>query len=38
MLDDFVVQDVDVDGTRIRAAIGGDGPPLLMLHATPRPT
>lgn len=36
MLDDFVVQDVDVDGTRIRAAIGGDGPPLLMLHGYPQ--
>ncbi len=28
--------DVDAGGTRIRTAIGGDGPPLLLLHGHPQ--
>lgn len=28
--------DVDADGVRIRAAIGGSGPPLLLLHGHPQ--
>jgi len=32
----FRWEDVDADGVRIRAAIGGSGPPLLLLHGHPQ--
>ncbi len=32
----FNWQDVDADGVRIRAAVGGSGPPLLLLHGHPQ--
>lgn len=32
----FTWYDVDVDGLRIRAAVGGSGPPLLLLHGHPQ--
>ena len=32
----FHWQDVDADGVRIRAAVGGAGPPLLLLHGHPQ--
>ena len=32
----FAYQDVDVDGVRIHCAVGGDGPPLLLLHGYPQ--
>lgn len=32
----FHWQDVDADGVRIRAAVGGSGPPLLLLHGHPQ--
>jgi haloacetate dehalogenase len=32
----FRWSDVDADGVRIRAAIGGSGPPLLLLHGHPQ--
>lgn len=36
MLETFERHDVDVNGTRIQAAVGGDGPPVLMLHGYPQ--
>lgn len=36
MLEDFHAQDVDVDGTRIHAVVGGTGPPVLLLHGYPQ--
>lgn len=32
----FRWQDVDADGVRIRVAVGGAGPPLLLLHGHPQ--
>lgn len=32
----FALHDVDADGVRIRAAIGGSGPPVLLLHGHPQ--
>jgi haloacetate dehalogenase len=32
----FRWQDIDADGVRIRTAIGGKGPPLLLLHGHPQ--
>ena len=32
----FRWHDVDADGVRIRAAVGGSGPPLLLLHGHPQ--
>lgn len=32
----FHWQDADADGVRIRAAVGGSGPPLLLLHGHPQ--
>src|SRR3546814_19567948 len=32
----FRWQDIDADGVRIRAAVGGAGPPLLLLHGPPQ--
>ena len=32
----FDLRDLDADGIRIRAAIGGSGPPLLLLHGHPQ--
>ncbi len=32
----FDLHDIDADGIRIRAAIGGSGPPLLLLHGHPQ--
>jgi haloacetate dehalogenase len=32
----FRTTDVDAGGVRIRAAVGGDGPPLLLLHGYPQ--
>jgi len=36
LLPGFRWKDVDADGVRIRAAIGGSGPPLLLLHGHPQ--
>ena len=36
MLERFETRDVEVDGTRIHAAVGGDGPPVLLLHGYPQ--
>ena len=36
LLPGFRWEDIDVDGIRIRAAIGGAGPPLLLLHGHPQ--
>jgi haloacetate dehalogenase len=36
ILPGFRWQDVDADGVRIRTAIGGEGPPLLLLHGHPQ--
>ncbi|WP_132253899.1 alpha/beta fold hydrolase [Methylobacterium segetis] len=32
----FELRDIDADGVRIRASIGGAGPPLLLLHGHPQ--
>lgn len=32
----FRWRDVDADGVRIRTAVGGEGPPLLLLHGHPQ--
>jgi pimeloyl-ACP methyl ester carboxylesterase len=32
----FTAQDVQAGGVRIRAAVGGSGPPLLLLHGHPQ--
>ncbi|WP_375463304.1 alpha/beta fold hydrolase [uncultured Methylobacterium sp.] len=32
----FHLHDIDADGVRIRAAVGGAGPPLLLLHGHPQ--
>lgn len=32
----FDLHDIDADGLRIRAAVGGSGPPLLLLHGHPQ--
>ena len=36
MLEDFSDHDVEIDGTRIHAVVGGEGPPLLLLHGYPQ--
>jgi haloacetate dehalogenase len=36
LLPGFRWENVDADGVRIRAAIGGSGPPLLLLHGHPQ--
>ncbi len=36
MLESFRQVDVEVDGTRIHAAVGGEGPPVLLLHGYPQ--
>jgi haloacetate dehalogenase len=36
VLESFEAHDVDVNGTRIHAAVGGAGPPVLMLHGYPQ--
>jgi haloacetate dehalogenase len=36
VLETFERHDVEVGGTRIRAAVGGDGPPVLLLHGYPQ--
>lgn len=36
MLEGFEHHDVDVDGTLIHAAVGGHGPPVLLLHGYPQ--
>ena len=36
MLESFQRHDVQVDGTRIHAVVGGDGPPVLLLHGYPQ--
>ncbi len=36
MLDSFEDIDLDVQGTRIHAAVGGSGPPVLLLHGYPQ--
>ena len=35
MFEGFETVDVDVDGVRIHARVGGDGPPALLLHGYP---
>ncbi|GJD59138.1 Fluoroacetate dehalogenase [Methylobacterium dankookense] len=35
-LEGFALRDIDADGVRIRAAVGGSGPPLLLLHGHPQ--
>lgn len=35
-LDGFASHDVDVDGVRVHAAVGGSGPPVLLLHGYPQ--
>jgi haloacetate dehalogenase len=35
VLEHFQDHDVDVDGTRIHAVVGGSGPPVLLLHGYP---
>ncbi|MFI9383205.1 alpha/beta fold hydrolase [Kutzneria sp. NPDC052558] len=32
----FAYQDIEVDGVRVHCAVGGDGPPLLLLHGYPQ--
>jgi len=36
MFDDFTLRTIDADGQSIRARIGGNGPPLLLLHGNPQ--
>ena len=36
MFNEFTVHDIDVDGVRIRARVGGEGPPVLLLHGYPQ--
>lgn len=36
MLENFEDHDVDVNEMRIHAAVGGDGPPVLLLHGYPQ--
>lgn len=36
MLESFKRHDVDIDGTRIHSAVGGDGTPVLLLHGYPQ--
>jgi haloacetate dehalogenase len=36
MLESFRRIDVDTGGARIAAFVGGDGPPLLLLHGFPQ--
>ena len=36
ILPGFTWRDIDADGTRIRTATGGEGPPLLLLHGHPQ--
>jgi len=36
VLDDFQAHDVGVAGTRIHAEVGGEGPPVLLLHGYPQ--
>jgi haloacetate dehalogenase len=32
----FTLRDIDADGLRIRASVGGSGPPVLLLHGHPQ--
>ena len=36
MFEGFRTEMVDVDGARIKARVGGSGPPLLLLHGSPQ--
>jgi haloacetate dehalogenase len=36
MFEGFETVDVDVDGVRIHARVGGEGPPVLLLHGYPQ--
>jgi len=36
MFDEFTLKTIDADGVSIRARIGGNGPPLLLLHGNPQ--
>ena len=36
LLPGFAERDIDADGVSIRAAVGGSGPPLLLLHGHPQ--
>lgn len=36
MFDNFTLKTIDADGQSIRARIGGNGPPLLLLHGNPQ--
>ena len=36
MFDNFTLKTIDADGESIRARIGGNGPPLLLLHGNPQ--
>ncbi|MFC7405601.1 alpha/beta fold hydrolase [Georgenia alba] len=36
LLPGLAARDVEVDGVRLRVAVGGDGPPVLLLHGHPQ--
>ena len=36
MFEGFETHDIETNGTRIHAVVGGDGPPLLLLHGYPQ--
>jgi haloacetate dehalogenase len=36
MFEEFSLETIDVGGIRVRARVGGEGPPLLLLHGNPQ--
>ncbi|MFI7669527.1 alpha/beta fold hydrolase [Nocardia sp. NPDC049526] len=36
MFSEFITHDIDVGGVRIHARVGGEGPPVLLLHGYPQ--
>jgi haloacetate dehalogenase len=36
MFEGFTLKTIDVEGAQIRARVGGEGPPLLLLHGNPQ--
>lgn len=36
MFEDFEARDIEVDGVRLHAVVGGSGPPVLLLHGYPQ--